>query len=62
MKPEIFGLIRHALTTAGGVLLVKPELLTNDELTTVVSAIMILVGALGSVYDKRQTKKVLRIK
>ena len=48
----IWGLLRHLLTTGGGVL-VADGYVTNDELTTVVGAIGIVGGVIWSLIQKK---------
>ena len=52
MISMVLGIIRHALTTAGGAL-VGNGYLTGDELSSAVGAIVTLVGVAWSVYEKR---------
>lgn len=50
-KKIILGVIRHTLTTSGGSG-VTAGLLSGDELTTLVSSVVTVVGILWSMYDK----------
>jgi hypothetical protein len=54
MNEIVAGLIRHALTTLGGVL-VGAGYLTSDEWTTIAGALAIFVGVVWSVISKRAT-------
>ena len=54
MNDVIAGLIRHALTAAGGAL-VTGGYLTSDEWTTIAGALAVLVGVVWSVMSKRIT-------
>lgn len=47
----IFGLIRHGLTTAGGVL-VTDGVATASDVNTIVGAIMTILGVLWSIWEK----------
>lgn len=53
MKEAIFGIIRHILTTAGGVA-VSAGFVTESEAQTLVGAIVIVVGFVWSLIDKRK--------
>lgn len=48
------GLIRHILTTAGGVLASK-GVIESGQVETVVGAVVVLIGVVWSVWAKRQT-------
>lgn len=51
-KETILGFVRHILTFAGG-LGVSEGIITADELTTAVSAVITLAGVIWSAIDKR---------
>ena len=52
MNPDIlFSLLRHALTTAGGVLIARGYA-TNDDITNAAGAILTLIGVAWSIYTK----------
>lgn len=53
----ILGLIRHALTAGGGVLVAKGYLDAGGA-ETVVGAIITLIGAVWSVWDKKKNPAV----
>lgn len=55
MMIYINGLIRHGLTTFGGAY-VAEGIITGDEVTTVISAVVILVGVALSVLAKKLNK------
>ena len=57
MNDIVAGLIRHALTTLGGVL-VGAGYLTSDEWTTIAGALAILIGVVWSVISKRATAPI----
>lgn len=52
-KDQILGIIRHVLTAAGSILVLKGY---TDEVTatTVVGAIITAVGAIWSIVDKKE--------
>jgi hypothetical protein len=54
MNDIVAGLIRHALTTLGGVL-VGAGYLTSDEWTTIAGALAVFIGVVWSVISKRAT-------
>jgi hypothetical protein len=54
MNDIVAGLIRHALTTLGGVL-VGAGYLTSDEWTTLAGALVVFIGVVWSVLSKRAT-------
>lgn len=56
MPDAVAGVIRHAVTTAGGAL-VAAGYLTSDQLTTVAGAAAIIVGVAWSIIAKRPTAK-----
>lgn len=49
----ILGLLRHALTAGGGILVAKGYL-ESATVETIVGAIVTMAGALWSVYDKKK--------
>lgn len=51
-KDAILGIVRHALTTFGGVLVTKGTV-TDGQLETAAGAIVVLVGIVWSVFDKK---------
>lgn len=53
LKPAILGVIRHLLTTGGGVL-VANGMLTDGQAATATGAIVALAGVAWSVFDKRR--------
>lgn len=48
----VLGIVRHILTFGGGYF-VGSGLVTNDEMTTAISAVVSLIGLGWSIYDKR---------
>lgn len=52
-KDQVLGIIRHVLTAAGSILVLKGY---TDEVTatTVVGAIITAVGAIWSIVDKKE--------
>ena len=54
--PIIQSLLRHVLTTVGGTLVSK-GVITTDDLSTTVGAILTLVGVAWSVVVKLKEKK-----
>lgn len=53
-KSVILGLVRHALTSVGAVV-VTNGIVTGNELETVASAVAILVGVVWSIIEKKKT-------
>lgn len=52
-KEQVLGILRHALTFVGGILIMKG--LVDEALFTEISGgIMTLVGAIWSIIDKKQ--------
>ena len=51
-KDQKLGVIRHVLTFVGGILLAK-GLVDESLLTDMVASIMVLVGGVWSILDKR---------
>lgn len=51
-KEQKLGVIRHTLTFVGGILLAK-GLVDESLLTDMVASIMVLVGGVWSIMDKR---------
>jgi len=51
-KEQILGIVRHFLTFVGGIVIVKGYM-DNALVTEVTGAIMTLVGAVWSVFDKK---------
>lgn len=50
-KEQILGIVRHALTFTGGIIVMKG--LTDDAIVTdIIGGIMTLVGAVWSIVDK----------
>ena len=54
MNDKIQGIIRHALTWAGGAFLVSGGYATDAQLPELVGAIMTIVGFAWSLWDKRK--------
>ena len=52
MTPIIAGLIRHALTTAGGAL-VTHGALSTDEMSAAIGAVITLIGIVWSALSKK---------
>ena len=50
--PEIGGLIRHALTTLGGILATHGVIVQSD-IETFAAGVMVIIVAVWSVYQKR---------
>jgi hypothetical protein len=57
MKDFLFPLVRHGLTSAGGYLAAK-GLIASSTVDEVVGAVVILVGVLWSIVEKKLAKKV----
>ncbi len=57
MNEIVAGLIRHALTTLGG-MLVGAGYVTSDEWTTIAGALAVFVGVVWSVISKRATAPI----
>lgn len=55
---DIQGLVRHALTSAGGAL-VAQGYLGSDDLNTAVGALVALIGVAWSIWNKRQHRAQL---
>lgn len=55
----VMGLIRHTLTTAGGAL-VTQGVVSSTDLNTDVGAVMVVLGAAWSIYQKFSAKKVVK--
>lgn len=51
MTEIVFSLLRHGLTTAGGTLVSK-GLMTSDDVSTTVGAVVTLAGVVWSVVSK----------
>ncbi len=56
IKPEVAGLIRHLLTTAGGSLMANGWL-TASDVDMIAGAIATLVGVAWSILHKRYVKR-----
>ena len=52
MTPLIAGLVRHALTTAGGALVANGAL-SSDDLSAAVGALITLIGVIWSALSKK---------
>lgn len=52
-RDSILGLLRHALTTAGGALVAQGGI-SDSEVTAVAGSIVTIVGVLWSVAEKRR--------
>lgn len=52
MKEAIFGVIRHAVTTAGGAI-VANGLVTSAQLETLAGALVIVAGVIWSIVEKK---------
>ena len=55
MQAAIMGVIRHILTAGGGYF-IGHGLLTGDQTTDAIGALMTLVGVVWSIANKRQKK------
>lgn len=55
---DVQGIIRHALTTAGGAL-VTSGVITSGQLQDAIGALMVLGGIAWSLYQKSQQRKAL---
>jgi len=55
LKDMVLGLLRHALTTGGGVLVANGTM-TQDNLTAIVGGLLALVGIGFSVWNKKKIK------
>lgn len=53
MKEAILGIIRHILTTGGGILASK-GVIESAQIETAVGALVVLVGVVWSIIDKRK--------
>jgi len=51
-KEQIMGIIRHALTFVGGILVMK-GLVDETTITEIVGGVMTLTGAIWSIVDKK---------
>lgn len=51
-KEQKMGVIRHVLTFVGGIFLVK-GIINESTLTDVIASIMVLVGTVWSLWEKR---------
>ena len=51
-KEQILGIVRHALTFVGGVVVMK-GLVDETMVTEIIGGVMTLVGAVWSVIDKK---------
>ena len=51
-KEQILGIVRHALTFVGGIVVMK-GLVDETMVTEIIGGVMTLVGAVWSVIDKR---------
>jgi hypothetical protein len=47
-------LLRHGLTTAGGTLVSK-GMITTDDLSTSVGAVLTLIGVIWSIFSKKKS-------
>jgi hypothetical protein len=51
-KEQIMGIIRHALTFVGGILVMK-GLVDETTVTEIIGGVMTLTGAIWSIVDKK---------
>jgi hypothetical protein len=51
-KEQILGIVRHALTFVGGIVVMK-GLVDETMVTEIIGGVMTLVGAVWSVIDKK---------
>ena len=51
-KEQILGIVRHTLTTVGGVLIMK-GLVDETLVTEIIGAVMTLAGAIWSIVEKK---------
>jgi len=51
-KEQILGIVRHALTFIGGIVVMK-GLVDETMVTEIIGGVMALVGAVWSVIDKK---------
>jgi hypothetical protein len=51
-KEQILGIVRHALTFIGGIVVMK-GLVDETMVTEIIGGVMTLVGAVWSVIDKK---------
>ena len=51
-KEQILGIVRHALTFVGGIVVMK-GLVDETMITEIIGGVMTLVGAVWSVIDKK---------
>ena len=52
-KEQIIGIIRHALTFVGGIVVMK-GLVDESTVTEIIGGAMTLTGAIWSIIDKKQ--------
>jgi hypothetical protein len=52
-KEQVMGIVRHALTFIGGIVVMK-GLVDETVITEVVGGVMTLVGAIWSILDKKE--------
>jgi hypothetical protein len=52
-KEQVMGIVRHALTFIGGIVVMK-GLVDETVITEVVGGVMTLVGAIWSILDKKK--------
>lgn len=57
MKDILFPLLRHSLTSAGGYLAAK-GVIAASTIDEAVGAVVVLVGVLWSIVEKKLSKKV----
>jgi hypothetical protein len=59
-QDTILGLVRHALTSAGGYL-VADGLATSSQVSDAAGAIVILIGLAWSIWNKRQHAAAIKV-
>jgi hypothetical protein len=52
-KEQVMGIVRHALTFIGGIVVMK-GLVDETVITEVIGGVMTLVGAVWSILDKKE--------
>jgi hypothetical protein len=52
-KEQVMGIVRHALTFIGGIVVMK-GLVDETVITEVIGGVMTLVGAIWSILDKKK--------
>jgi len=56
MKQEILGIVRHILTTFGGIVVANGHA-TQDEVSAIIGGVIAAVGIAWSLLDKKKRKE-----